>query len=110
MDISNMKNILVLKNLPSNLVEEAIIVLKANQKIKKPKYVQEKVSNQKREETHNDEYIVREAEMVVANYISQLEEKRKPKEIKIIKKYNRLRIGTYLLAITCWIQLVFLLC
>lgn len=34
MDVSNMKNIIVLKNLPSNLVEEAIVVLKENKKVK----------------------------------------------------------------------------
>ena len=30
--MENMKNIVVLKNIPSNLVEEAIVVLKQNQK------------------------------------------------------------------------------
>ena len=34
MNITGMKNIVVLKNLPSNLVEEAIVVLKANKRIK----------------------------------------------------------------------------
>ena len=33
MNTSNMKNIVVLKDLPSNLVEEAIVVLKENQKL-----------------------------------------------------------------------------
>jgi len=32
MDIQNMKNMVVLKNLPSNLVEEAFVVLKDNVK------------------------------------------------------------------------------
>ena len=31
MDISNMKNMVVLKNLPSNIVDEAIVILKNNQ-------------------------------------------------------------------------------
>lgn len=35
MEKSNMKNMLVLKNLPSNIVDEAIIILKENKKIKK---------------------------------------------------------------------------
>ena len=35
METSNMKNMVVLKNLPSNLVEEAIIILKSNKKVKK---------------------------------------------------------------------------
>lgn len=38
MDVSNMKNIIVLKNLPSNLVEEAIVVLKENKKVKRYQY------------------------------------------------------------------------
>ena len=33
-NMEDMRNIVVLKDLPSNLVEEAIIVLKQNQKIK----------------------------------------------------------------------------
>ena len=35
METSNMKNMVVLKNLPSNLVEEAIIILKSSKKVKK---------------------------------------------------------------------------
>lgn len=35
METSNMKNIVVLKNLPSNIVEEAIVILKGNKKNKK---------------------------------------------------------------------------
>ena len=35
METSNMKNMVVLKNLPSNLVEEAIVILKSSKKVKK---------------------------------------------------------------------------
>ena len=35
MEASNLKNMVVLKNLPSNIVDEAIIVLKTNKKVKK---------------------------------------------------------------------------
>ena len=35
MEASNMKNMVVLKNLPSNLVEEAIVILKSSKKVKK---------------------------------------------------------------------------
>ena len=34
MESSDMKNMVVLKNLPSNMVEEAIIIFKENQRIK----------------------------------------------------------------------------
>ena len=35
MEASNMKNMVVLKNLPSNIVDEAIIILKNGKKVKK---------------------------------------------------------------------------
>lgn len=88
MNISNMKNIIVLKNLPSNLVEEAIVVLKENKKAKRYQYAERKneenvekgkkktgktANNQK--ENDSKEYILKEAEMVVSNYISNLETK-----------------------------------
>ena len=111
MDISNMKNIVVLKNLPSNLVEEAIIVLKANQKIKKPKFVQEKLSAEDKKISQDDEYIVKEAELIVSDYISKYDRNSKEKETELFKKYNKLKKGMYVLAVTCLIQLIFcLLC
>ena len=41
MEENNLKNIVVLKNLPSNIVEEAIVVLKGN-KIKLPEHIESK--------------------------------------------------------------------
>ena len=35
MESSKLKNMVVLRNLPSNIVDEAIIVLKTNKKVKK---------------------------------------------------------------------------
>ena len=35
MSTENMKNMVVLKNLPSNIVDEAIVILKPNIKLKK---------------------------------------------------------------------------
>lgn len=35
MSIESMKNMVVLRNLPSNIVEEAIVILKPNVKLKK---------------------------------------------------------------------------
>ena len=42
METSNMKNMVVLKNLPSNIVDEAIIVLKSNKKVKKLQKIEKK--------------------------------------------------------------------
>lgn len=82
MDMSNMKNMIILKNLPSNLVEEAIVVLKENKKVKKYQYVDKEGNknvesdNKKTEKpANNSEYIIKEAENVISQYISSLETK-----------------------------------
>ena len=49
MEENKLKNMVVLKNLPSNLVEEAIIILKSSKKVKKL----EKVDNDKKNEVKN---------------------------------------------------------
>ena len=45
MDINRMRNIVILKDLPSNIVDEAFIVLKKNQKIKRFEYADNKFEN-----------------------------------------------------------------
>ena len=76
MESSDMKNMVVLKNLPSNMVEEAIIIFKENQRVR------EGVSDRLSEKTvevqpKSKEYIVKEAEMLVTDYISKIENKDK---------------------------------
>ena len=82
MNASNMKNIVILKNLPSNLVEEAIVVFKENKKVKKYQYIdaEKGMEENKIKNTNNiyleeekNKYIVKEAEMVISNYISKIE-------------------------------------
>ena len=109
MDTSNLKNIVVLKDLPSNLVEEAIVVLKENQKIQKLEFVdQEKKTkpieqlpkncvqkdeknlkniNQKENKNPRD-YIIKEAQLLIADYISKIENKnrKESQSFKDLKK------------------------
>ncbi len=80
MEASNLKNMVVLKNLPSNIVDEAIIVLKTNKKAKKLQKI-EKNNQVDKEEKKDKDYILKEAEMLVNSYISKV-------EIKDIKKGN----------------------
>ena len=89
MDTSNLKNIVVLKNLPSNLVEEAIVVLKKNKKLHKLEMAEVKENKLKsNEKERNEEYIVKEAEMLVKEYTDELE-KQSPKWKKNIKKKKK---------------------
>lgn len=103
MDTGSMKNIVILKDLPSNLVEEAIIFLKENQKLKKPELIdsdlnkkkgksQEKADKEKQQ--NPKEYIVNEAQMLISDYISKLENKNRKEDFsykKLKKKYELLK-------------------
>lgn len=94
MEKNQMKNIVVLKNLPSNLVEEAFIILKSNKLAQSLKYIEKKESTKLNEtKSKSKDYIIREAEMVISNYISSLEKKDKePDTSKIKNKYKWLKI------------------
>ena len=50
MEASKLKNMVVIRNLPSNIVDEAIIVLKTSKKIKKL----QKVENNRKDIFNND--------------------------------------------------------
>ena len=123
MDTSNMKNIVVLKDLPSNIVEEAIVFLKPNQKIrnlelvKKQTYEEksnkkEKHKNTKDEKSKTKNYAVKEAEMVIADYITKIENQKEnsnKKNKNLQKKYNRLKkivIGVSMLFVSTLLLLL----
>ena len=93
MEKNQMRNIIILKNLPSNLVEEAIVVIKSGKVAKRLEYIDKKTSSKEKSNRQSD-YIFREAEMVVSNYIKSIEkrekknlEKNKEKIYKNVKIY-----------------------
>ena len=92
METSNLKNMVVLRNLPSNIVEEAIVVKKL-EKI-------EKIQNTEAQKIDKKEkdYIFKEAEMVVSQYLSKIEDNKKEERIsqKNKRKYERLKKYAYL--------------
>ena len=86
MENNSLKNIVVLKNLPSNIVEEAIVVLKENKTKTQTKSKAQEVKPKQKE------YILKEAEMVVTNYLSNMENKKCKNNKKIERNYKRLKI------------------
>lgn len=88
MEASNLKNIVVLRNLPSNIVDEAIVILKPNQKIRKPEVVENtKGAKFSKTGTETKGYVLKEAEMLVSSYISKLEKsKNSISENKLLKE------------------------
>lgn len=106
MNMSDMKNMIVLKNLPSNLVEEAIVILKENKKIHKYQTIDLKneINSENKGEKNDSGYIVKEAEMLIQSYTERLEEnssKSKNNIKKLEQRYkNSIRINFFLLFTT----------
>ena len=105
-----LQNMIVLKNLPSNLVEEAIVVLKQNKKAKKYQYIDEKAKTIEAREK-DDNYIVKEAEMLVNNYIYKMENNKKKEQLnkKITDKYKKMKKYVDSLSIITIIELILLI-
>lgn len=106
MDIGQMKNIVVLKNLPSNIVDEAIVVLKQNKKVKNIQYSRK---NGEREgiEKNDNKYIVKEAELLINKYIKDVEEKSNIKKVtNLEKKYNIQKYISFGLAFVALVEFI----
>lgn len=115
METSNVKNMLILKSLPSNIVEEAIIILKKNinaKELELQKNTETKnKKNLKPNEISKKGYIVKEAELIVNNYISKIEtnKKKEQQNAKIKNKYNKMKKYIFSLSITTIIELILLI-
>lgn len=108
-----LKNIVVLKDLPSNIVEEAIVILKGDKKRIECLKKQIKNDVQKKQVKNIDkpkDYIVKEAQMVISNYISNIESqkivKNKKDNKKLEKRYKRMQIATIIMFIVLIINIL----
>lgn len=129
MNTENIKNVIILKNLPSNLIDEAIVVIKNKKKVKdinmsnlikdggenfsafdekqgKSKIIQgymkeedlRKIEKNKKEDR---KYVIKEAELVVFNYINKIEKPSSDRKMKKLERdYKRIKILNFLLGIT----------
>ena len=98
MQESKLKNMVILKNLPSNLVEEAIVILKSNKTAKKLVKIEEKNKKDNTVKKNKEkDYVLKEAEILVSEYLSKLENHNKQLKNRQIsnKKYKRLKIYSY---------------
>ena len=111
MEESKMKNMIVLRDLPSNIVDEAFVILKPNKKIRYEDYEKNKKIEDKQVVTKYGarDYMVREAEMIISDYLSSIENEKKLKSSntkQLEKKYKRLKGFTYMLGITLLINVI----
>ena len=112
MEASKLKNMIILKNVPSNLVEEAIVILKSSAKMKNLQKIENNKKNNKENiEKRGSDYVLKEAEMIVSRYISQLKKQKNKKEIdkkQVSKKYRRLKNYAYLSSFIIFLQALIL--
>lgn len=106
-----MKNMIVLKDLPSNIVEEAWVILKPEIKNKEKEVIKKLKLNNVKNETQNG-YVVKEAETVIHDYLKNINNYEDKKKYNIIiKKYNKLKkisfVVFWILAITCILNFIF---
>ena len=102
MDANVMKKMIVLKNLKSNMIEEAYVIFKNNVKVHKYEIVDNGIDNleTKKKKEKDKDYMVKEAEMIINDYISNIEtKKRKLKNSNLKENYNRLKVITVSLAL-----------
>ena len=77
MEKESMKNMVILKNLPSNIVEEAIVILKPNVKLKSLNLAENNQKSKSKKQENSRKYIINEAEMIISNYLSKIENEKK---------------------------------
>lgn len=109
MQTNNVKNIVVLRNLPSNIMEEAIIILKSNKYAKKLQMVENNNNKElEKKESNNNEYIVKEAEDLLSTYVSKIENnKNVDRPSKTLKeKYSKLKKYSIVITIFFVISLI----
>lgn len=108
------KSVIVLKNLPSNFIDEAIVVVKDKKKIKNPEYkvmqgsmTESEIGNVEKIKKENRSYVITEAELIIKGYIDKIENKNKQKDLDKIKKKNKkLEIVNYVLSIATFMSLI----
>lgn len=99
---SGLKNIVFLKEVNSNIVDEAIIILKPN--VKCEEYVIQGDTRTGYNEKEND-FVINEAKMVLANYISKLRNDDEKKIIKFSKKLKKMKIINFIMIVALAISI-----
>lgn len=136
MSRENTKNVIILKNLPSNLISEAILVVKDKKQV--TNYMRDAELNEQRDvsncKTCNNgiiygdmkteslkkienvkkedrKYVIKEAEIVVSNYIKRIEDNLSDRKIDRLKKsYKKTKKLNVFLAMTTIISILLAIC
>ncbi len=107
MQLSKMKNIIVLRGMASNVVDEAIVVLKPNVKLRQSEYNTK--SKAKMEDITKKMVVKKEAENTINQYVTKLEkESKKVENEKLKMKYKFLQVCNGILILTILVSVLFM--
>lgn len=99
MQNSRLKNSIVLRGMSSNIVDEAIVILKPNVKIKSKELSKNSKFKDRKIEKN---LVLQEAEHVILEYIGKINQKQLQKQKDLIEKNNKiLKIINIILSIVC---------
>lgn len=91
MENNKIKNTIVLRGMASNVVDEAIVILKPHVKIKKTQAVKNI-----REKNNSKELILREAEHIVTEYVNRIpKEELEKTKMKLERQVRKLKIISF---------------
>lgn len=107
--MDKLRNIVILKNLPSNTIEEAFVVLKKSQKVKKLEHI-EKHTDFKGEKNGKEDkdFIIREAELLIQGYVDNLKKIGKGED-NLYKKNKRLKKAVAFLSFGLFLAIIYIL-
>lgn len=96
------KNIIRIKDFPSNTIDEAILILKENKRAKKYECTS-KFKNMNYKNESDESMIVKEAEFIISDYLDKDDSDKKSKNRK---KIRRLKISNIILASALIISII----
>ena len=108
MEDIDLKNMVILKDLPSNIVKEAYVVFKSNKTIKKFQKIDKNSEKKQERENGDSDYAIKEAEMLVMEYIEKVENSEK-EVIGNSKVNKKLKKYAYMASIIMFLQFILLL-
>ena len=109
--MDRLRNIVILKDLPSNVIEEAFVVLKKNQKVKNFEHINNRNNfNCEKNGEDDNEFIVKEAELLIQNYMDNNSNTPKEKHnAQLNKKYKRVKRIAAMLACGLFFAIIYIL-
>ena len=102
---NSVKNIVVIKDLPSNIADEAIVILKPNRKLKSLETIDNNKTIISMKNEKDNKYILKEAELLIKDYISKTDNTDFNNR-KIMEKYRHLKRYSFFSSVLLIISLI----